>query len=125
MKHAIHHKTPHCNGERAIRGATKPPAAYPQQARDYPNSEADDMAKQPDGRAVVPRRRHSTESIDHDRTKGSGSGISVVEKHTSKDYRSFAANMFGTVAFKMIEWLTPTTFDSLAQRSTNISHTTG
>lgn len=31
----------------------------------------------------------------------------VTERHTGKDYRSFAANMFGTVAFKMLEWLTP------------------
>lgn len=31
----------------------------------------------------------------------------VAERHTNKDYRSFAANMFGTVAFKMLEWLTP------------------
>lgn len=31
----------------------------------------------------------------------------VTERPTGKDYRSFAANMFGTVAFKMLEWLTP------------------
>ncbi|KPM44989.1 hypothetical protein AK830_g1512 [Neonectria ditissima] len=33
--------------------------------------------------------------------------IRVVEGPTSKDHRSFAANLFGTVAFKMFEWLTP------------------
>lgn len=31
----------------------------------------------------------------------------VTERHAGKDYRSFAANVFGTVAFKMLEWLTP------------------
>ncbi|KAK7426616.1 hypothetical protein QQZ08_006946 [Neonectria magnoliae] len=33
--------------------------------------------------------------------------IHVIEGPTSKDHRSFAANLFGTVAFKMLEWLTP------------------
>ncbi|KAI1263158.1 hypothetical protein F5Y18DRAFT_394839 [Xylariaceae sp. FL1019] len=30
-----------------------------------------------------------------------------------KDYRSFAANVFGTVAFKMLEWLTPNSIEAL------------
>ncbi|CAK7219188.1 hypothetical protein SBRCBS47491_003761 [Sporothrix bragantina] len=34
--------------------------------------------------------------------------FTISDKPVSKDYRSFAANMFGTVAFKMLEWLTPT-----------------
>jgi hypothetical protein len=33
--------------------------------------------------------------------------ILVREKYVQKDYRSFAANMFETYAFKMLEWLTP------------------
>lgn len=37
----------------------------------------------------------------------------VIERHTGKDYRSFAANMFGTVAFKMLEWLTPNALEDM------------
>ncbi len=33
----------------------------------------------------------------------------------SKDYRSFAANMFGTVAFKMLEWLTPASVEEMTE----------
>lgn len=33
--------------------------------------------------------------------------LHVVERPASKDYRSFAASVFGTAAFKMLEWLTP------------------
>ncbi|KAJ9150995.1 Ubiquitin-protein ligase E3A [Coniochaeta hoffmannii] len=33
--------------------------------------------------------------------------ISVGGRYVQKDYRSFAANMFETCAFKMLEWLTP------------------
>lgn len=33
--------------------------------------------------------------------------ICIRERYVQKDYRSFAANMFETYAFKMLEWLTP------------------
>ncbi|RKU48711.1 hypothetical protein DL546_009627 [Coniochaeta pulveracea] len=33
--------------------------------------------------------------------------FSIRDRPVTKDYRSFAANVFGTVAFKMLEWLTP------------------
>ncbi|KAJ6438897.1 HECT domain-containingprotein [Purpureocillium lavendulum] len=33
--------------------------------------------------------------------------LSISERPTTKDYRSFAATAFGTAAFKMLEWLTP------------------
>jgi hypothetical protein len=42
-----------------------------------------------------------------------GARFEVTERHTGKDYRSFAANMFGTVAFKMLEWLTPNALDDM------------
>jgi hypothetical protein len=32
---------------------------------------------------------------------------SIRERPGNKDHRSFAANVFGTVAFRMLEWLTP------------------
>lgn len=49
-----------------------------------------------------------THSSGVDEIPGSKSPrFDVTERHTGKDYRSFAANVFGTVAFKMLEWLTP------------------
>ncbi|CAK7200799.1 hypothetical protein SEUCBS139899_003498 [Sporothrix eucalyptigena] len=42
--------------------------------------------------------------------------FAVSDKPVSKDYRSFAANMFGTVAFKMLEWLTPTGVEEMTER---------
>lgn len=44
----------------------------------------------------------------------------VTERHTSKDYRSFAANMFGTVAFKMLEWLTPNALEDMHETACDL-----
>ncbi|KAM0276493.1 hypothetical protein ACHAQH_006682 [Verticillium albo-atrum] len=44
------------------------------------------------------------------------SDIRVIERPISKDHRSFAANVFGTVAFKMLEWLTPSGLAAMAQK---------
>ncbi|KAL1898604.1 hypothetical protein Sste5346_003508 [Sporothrix stenoceras] len=41
--------------------------------------------------------------------------FTITDKPVSKDYRSFAANMFGTVAFRMLEWLTPAGVDALTE----------
>ncbi|EFX01251.1 hect domain containing protein [Grosmannia clavigera kw1407] len=41
----------------------------------------------------------------------------IVDKPASKDYRSFAANMFGTVAFKMLEWLTPAAIENMTEKA--------
>ncbi|KAJ9151181.1 Ubiquitin-protein ligase E3A [Pleurostoma richardsiae] len=43
--------------------------------------------------------------------------FTVREKPVGKDYRSFAANMFGTVAFKMLEWLTPNSIEDMSRRA--------
>ncbi|KAI1380278.1 hypothetical protein F4677DRAFT_406315 [Hypoxylon crocopeplum] len=43
-------------------------------------------------------------------------GIRIAEKSVSKDYRSFAANVFGTVAFKMLEWLTPNNMEAMSEK---------
>ncbi|RYP03319.1 hypothetical protein DL764_005215 [Monosporascus ibericus] len=43
--------------------------------------------------------------------------VLISEKEVSKDYRSFAANVFGTVAFKMLEWLTPNTLEAIAEKA--------
>ena len=52
----------------------------------------------------------STEEDDH---VPENPKFEVTERLTGKDYRSFAANMFGTVAFKMIEWLTPNALEDM------------
>lgn len=44
----------------------------------------------------------------------------VTERLTGKDYRSFAANMFGTVAFKMLEWLTPNALEDMHETACDL-----
>lgn len=44
----------------------------------------------------------------------------VAERNTGKDYRSFAANMFGTVAFKMLEWLTPNALEDMHETACDL-----
>ncbi|KAL9944056.1 hypothetical protein ACHAQF_005178 [Verticillium nonalfalfae] len=46
--------------------------------------------------------------------------VRVIERPISKDHRSFAANVFGTVAFKMLEWLTPSGLAAMAQKMDGI-----
>jgi len=41
----------------------------------------------------------------------------VTEQPASKDYRSFAANVFGSVAFKMLEWLTPGAIEEMSKKA--------
>lgn len=53
-------------------------------------------------------------------TASEGAKIEVTERHTGKDYRSFAANMFGTVAFKMLEWLTPNALDDMHETACDL-----
>lgn len=48
-------------------------------------------------------------------TEKAGPGFTVIERPTSKDYRSFAANVFGTVAVRMIEWLTPAAMEEMSR----------
>ncbi|KAI0602007.1 hypothetical protein F4775DRAFT_295467 [Biscogniauxia sp. FL1348] len=54
--------------------------------------------------------------IDTALPRGSSMPVSINEKAVSKDYRSFAANMFGTVAFKMLEWLTPNSIQAMTEK---------
>lgn len=42
--------------------------------------------------------------------------ICMSERPVTRDHRSFAATTFGTVAFKMLEWLAPNSLDTLSQR---------
>ncbi|KAI3329959.1 hypothetical protein F4824DRAFT_353567 [Ustulina deusta] len=52
------------------------------------------------------------------RTAGSNSiPMKITEKPIGKkDYRSFAAAVFGTVAFKMLEWLAPNNIEALSDK---------
>lgn len=47
--------------------------------------------------------------------------VNIVEKPVSRDYRSFAASTFGTVAFKMLEWLTPQGLQALSEQISEAS----
>ncbi|KAG6002584.1 hypothetical protein E4U21_002967 [Claviceps maximensis] len=47
------------------------------------------------------------ERSQRNRKDAASSIIKIAEKPACKDHRSFAATTFGTVAFKMLEWLTP------------------
>lgn len=42
---------------------------------------------------------------------------SIRARPVQKDYRSFTANMFETVAFKMLEWLTPSAINELVRET--------
>ncbi|KAI3532448.1 HECT-domain-containing protein [Colletotrichum filicis] len=66
--------------------------------------------------------RRATISATHERSHfdaATGTAhppFKVAERPVNKDYRSFAANVFGTVAFKMLEWLTPAGLDAMSQK---------
>lgn len=59
-------------------------------------------------------------SREYDRPKSQSERVDVSEKAVSKDHRSFAANLFGTVAFKMLEWLTPRSIAAMSQRYSSL-----
>ncbi|KAK3956808.1 hypothetical protein QBC32DRAFT_320587, partial [Pseudoneurospora amorphoporcata] len=44
-----------------------------------------------------------------------GPGFRVIERPNRADYRSFAANVFGTVTVKMMEWLTPAAMEEMSR----------
>ncbi|ROT36226.1 ubiquitin-protein ligase E3A [Sodiomyces alkalinus F11] len=66
-----------------------------------------------------PGRTNSTSGgrlyIDSD-TGDMQPSFKVTERPISKDHRSFSANLFSTLAFKMIEWLTPTGLESMSRK---------
>ncbi|KAF6524091.1 hypothetical protein HZS61_012590 [Fusarium oxysporum f. sp. conglutinans] len=56
----------------------------------------------------------------HSKDRELVSQIRVIEAPMSKDHRSFAANLFGTVTFKMLEWLTPRSVAAMAAKISNL-----
>jgi hypothetical protein len=43
--------------------------------------------------------------------------FTITEKAANKDYRSFAAQIFGSAAFKMLEWLSPNAVASMTEQA--------
>jgi hypothetical protein len=54
------------------------------------------------------------------RTAKDAAPVEISEKPVNKDYRSFAANVFETTAFKMMEWLMPQAVQKLAWQAGSI-----
>lgn len=52
------------------------------------------------------------------------SAFEVSEQPVRYDHRSFAANVFGTAAFKMLEWLAPQSFEGLTKKAQAMSTST-
>ncbi|KAM3082504.1 hypothetical protein ACMFMF_002164 [Clarireedia jacksonii] len=58
----------------------------------------------------------SNNAVDRDGSAVTGkSKTSILEEYTTTDHKSFIQNMFGTVAFKMVEWLTPRNLEALTR----------
>lgn len=62
-------------------------------------------------------RRSSVSGAEQERKQSQEPRFTVTEQPASKDYRSFAANVFGTVAFKMLEWLTPAAIEEMSKKA--------
>lgn len=57
--------------------------------------------------------QNGTKRKSDQKMKGA-SVVDAVEEMTITDHKSFVQNVFGTVAFKMLEWLTPRNLDIMA-----------
>ena len=55
------------------------------------------------------------ESTKQDPNMGRGIVATGMEEAPTTDHRSFVQNVFGTVAFKMVEWLTPRNLEIMAK----------
>ncbi|KAI2628878.1 hypothetical protein GGR54DRAFT_368288 [Hypoxylon sp. NC1633] len=69
--------------------------------------------------SVSKRNKHSdgeAKKVDFASPPHINHEIQITERSGSKDYRSFAANVFGTVAFKMLEWLTPNNMNAMSEK---------
>lgn len=52
------------------------------------------------------------------------SKAAILEEYTTIDHKSFIQNMFGTVAFKMVEWLTPRNLEALTKPVDKVADST-
>lgn len=77
-------------------------------------------------KTIVAHRSNSIRSVNNGkldaRKTGKNSGdtdlirsrVQVLDEPTKLDHKSFVQNVFGTVAFKMVEWLTPSNMQRLS-----------
>ena len=95
-------------------------------SRDHVNSrDANHGPKSPERDVKERNRSLSPGSNSYDRLprRQRSATFELSEQPTRYDHRSFAANMFGTVAFKMLEWLTPHGLDNLTKKVQALSTT--
>lgn len=96
-------------------------APFPDMQNGYAQGESPSKPQRDSG-AVNPGSKHHTDKSTasderHGRDGNTAPKYTIREKHTSKDYRSFPANMFGTAAVKMLEWLSPNGVESLVAKA--------
>ncbi|KAF4450701.1 hypothetical protein F53441_6242 [Fusarium austroafricanum] len=91
---------------------TRAPSSSSQDAVPVTTSEVDSTT--PHG------RKPSASCAQHSNGRDLGSQIRLTEGPMSKDHRSFAANLFGTVTFKMLEWLTPGSVAAMTEKISNL-----
>ncbi|KAF5688459.1 e3 ubiquitin ligase HECTD2 [Fusarium circinatum] len=94
------------------------PRALSSSSQDALASPTDDSSDpiSPIQNAGRPAAACTPHSKDHDLVPQ----IRVIEAPMSKDHRSFAANLFGTVTFKMLEWLTPRSVAAMVTKINNL-----
>jgi hypothetical protein len=77
----------------------------------------------------VPQRRRTTSKTskvessmvnERDDLQRIRSVVDSLEAPTKKDHRSFVQNLFGTVALRMVEWLTPKSLEAMTATQANI-----
>jgi hypothetical protein len=78
-----------------------------QTSKSSPNNEQREASRE-----KKPRLKTSVDDVLRKRV---GPDLSALEEPTNTDPRSFVQNVFGTVAFRMLEWLTPRNLDLLVQ----------
>lgn len=78
-------------------------------------------------KSIIAHRSNSTRSMDNGKVDNRKSArtseeiddlirsrVQVLDEPTKMDHKSFVQNVFGTVAFKMVEWLTPSNLQRLS-----------
>ncbi|KAK4088912.1 hypothetical protein Purlil1_6765 [Purpureocillium lilacinum] len=124
-----------------IFGAKFPsPPSQSQKRQSHVSAPVKRAPKAADDADTAPARRRSSSSprrhcnVSTEATSGSGRDpkshlpaarpdpkLSISERPATKDHRSFAAAVFGTAAFKMLEWLTPQGIDHISRSLRDVS----
>ncbi|TVY88608.1 Ubiquitin-protein ligase E3A, partial [Lachnellula willkommii] len=69
----------------------------------------------PHGNDIRKERTNSNGLKDEEPMKFGADPLKSLDEPTSTDHRSFVQNVFGTTAFKMLEWLTPRSLELLTR----------